>query len=167
MNPSRGVDLSGLADSAGIMASSRGRDTVAPTPLRKVRRCNDFLVTKVMESSCCALFQILSPLAPRRLSFGSRRCLPHLERRTLDHSENQRSKGVIVAGGLSDNGANGRPIIVLHVAPESVDLQFLGNGRHELFRVTEQSCFQSGHPVEFLAAGENTRGIDRIACIPI
>src|ERR1700691_3386450 len=165
MKPSRGVDLSGLADSAGIMASSSGSETVAPTPLRKVRLCNDFLVTNVMRFSCCALLPILTPLAPRRRCFACRRRFPHLERRTLDHSHNQGSKPVIIVGGLFDDGANGRPIVVLHIAPNTIHHQFLRDSGHELFGVTQQSRFQSRHPVEFFAAGENARGIDWVACI--
>src|SRR5882757_8422162 len=105
MKPSLGVDLSGFAESAGIMASSRGSDTVAPTPLRNVRLRKAFLVTNVMRSSCCALLQIVMPLAPRRLRLARRRGLAHLEWRALHYSQNQRRERVIVAGGLPDNGA--------------------------------------------------------------
>src|SRR6185437_15646415 len=128
MKPSLGVNFSGLADSAGIMASSSGSDTVAPTPLRKVRLCNDFLVTNVMEFSCCLRFEIVTPLTPRHLVRSCRGCLPHLERCALNHSPNQRSKGVIVARGLFDNGANSGPIIVLNVAADGVHHQLLGDG---------------------------------------
>src|SRR5450432_2009346 len=135
MKPSRGVGFRGLADSAGIMASSRGNDTVAPTPLREVRLRKAFLVTNVMRSSCCALLQIVVPLAPRRLCLGGRRSLPHLEGRAFNHSQNQPGKGVISASGLLDNGADGRPVVVLHVAPDAIHQQLLGDGGYELFGV--------------------------------
>src|SRR5665213_1540393 len=128
MKPSLGVNFSGLADSAGIMASSRGNATPAPIPFSRVRLRKDFLVTNIMRSSCCALLQILTPLAPRCLFFGCRRSLPHLEWRTLNHSQNQRSKCVIVGGRLFDDGANGRPIVVLHIAPDAIHHQLFGDG---------------------------------------
>src|ERR1700687_791172 len=98
MKPNRGVDFSGLAESAGIMASSRGSDTVAPTPLRNARLGKAFLVTNIMRSSCCALLQIVVPLAPRRLRLAGRRGLAHLEGWALHHSQDQRRECVIVAG---------------------------------------------------------------------
>src|ERR1700678_2339389 len=143
MKPRRGVDFSGLAESAGIMASSKGSDTVAPTPLRNVRLRKAFLVTNIMRLSCCALIEIVQPLAPRRLCFGGRRGLAHLEGHALNYSENQRTKSVIVTSGSLDNGADGRPIIVLHIAADAIHHQLLSDSGYELLGVAEQSRFQS------------------------
>src|SRR5512143_3755481 len=54
MKPARRVGLAAVwasAVPAGIMASSKGRATVAPMPRRKVRRCKCFFVRNMVRQS--------------------------------------------------------------------------------------------------------------------
>src|SRR6187402_2109206 len=125
MNPSRGVDFTELAASAGTIASSSGSDTAAPMPLMNVRRSSFFFERNI--ALPLLLLCLVACLAGRRRARLCL-CLPHLERRALHHAEHQRTELVVVLRRLTDDAADDGKVEVLDVASNGVHQELLGHG---------------------------------------
>src|SRR5579871_2182326 len=113
MKPSRGTGF-GAAESAGTMESSSGSASEALIPRRNVRRCKAFLVTNVIAFlSFCTLIRCLR--------------LAHLKRHTPRHTQDQGGKTIMIAGAISDNRADHRFLVVLHVTARAVHQKLTGH----------------------------------------
>src|SRR5215471_20488194 len=99
MNPSRGVAAAAVFTcgvKAGTIASSKGSDSVAPTPLRNVRRgsarLNTIMLPPVAISSSC----------PERQRRGLGFHLAHSERHAVDDAEDDRVQPIIFSSRSPD-----------------------------------------------------------------
>src|SRR5439155_15600013 len=95
---------SAFAASAGIMASRSGSATVAPAPRRNDRRGIDSFLMNINVS----------------FAIGDSSRPSHSKGRAADDAANERDEPIIVAGGIADNRANRRRIVVFDAAAERV-----------------------------------------------
>src|SRR5262245_61525445 len=105
--PAAAVCASAVA--AGIIASRSGRASVAPAPLRTVRRGMCFFVKNIALST-------MSVSCPDRMPFN--RLHVHLERLALHDRENDRREAVVVAGRLAHDRSDQRHVLILDAPPE-------------------------------------------------
>src|SRR5437879_5051802 len=106
------------------MASRKGSAIVVPSPLRTVRRGNDFVRNAMSLVSFCSV--------ARRL------VLRHQKRGTLRDPENERRPAVILRSRAADDPAHGRLIVVFEPAPQRIGQQLFGNSAGKLLRLIEQ-----------------------------
>src|SRR5277367_720082 len=111
MKPSRGVART-PAYSAGTIASSRGSATLAPIPLKNVRRCSAFFVINIVYITPTTTVKPL--LLFLRLRFT------HPERRRPHHGLNHGRKSIVGRRALPHNGAHHRLIEILGVPANGV-----------------------------------------------
>src|SRR5262245_10827852 len=124
------------AVSAGVMASSMGRASVAPTPRRNVRRGIAYLKTTIANP-------------------------PHSKWCALDDAKNDRRPLLIVHGSLARDLAQGRVVVLFQPATQCIGQQPLGEVFNEHVLFLQQDIAQARRPDELGAVGQGTRGIDR------
>src|SRR5277367_5960526 len=120
MNPSRGFGAAAvlaIAVAAGIMASSSGRPTVTPNPRSTVRRLRCFLVMNMV----CPL-QLGGDVTGRTggLAGSLHGDFVFAEGLTVDDSQHDRGKPVMVLGRIAHDGANRRHVVIIQTATQSV-----------------------------------------------
>src|SRR5882762_577593 len=134
------------------MASSSGRASVTPTPRRNVRRGSaileiniDELLMRQNETGYRTIWNLLAGHlgVRRRLDLRTMR-RPHLERRALHRTQDQRLEFVTAGRTVTDDLPHRRRIIVLEAAAERVDHQLLGDGGRELLGARSHPVPQAG-----------------------
>src|SRR5580698_9775748 len=126
MNPSRGFGAAAvlaMAVAAGIMASSRGRPTLTPSPRSTVRRHRCFLVMNMV----CPL-QPGGGVTERNggLAGSLQGNLVFAKGLAVDDAQHDRGKPVVVLGGITHDGPNGRHVVIVQAATQSVGHQVRG-----------------------------------------
>src|SRR4030095_15843292 len=117
------------APNAGVMASSMGKASVAPTPRRNVRRGIDFLKITIADS-------------------------PHLKWCALDDAKNDCGPFLIVRGSVARDLAKRRVVSVSQATAQLIRQQALGEAFHEQVPFLHQDFAQARRTVELRSVGE-------------
>src|SRR5882672_9964999 len=123
-----------MAVSAGTMASSSGRASVAPTPRRKVRRGRASLAMNIFLLAGAppplGSRRLRGPIAPRRSARLMRLICrlhrlrpPHLKRKTLANSQHDRAHLVVARRGVAHDLPHGGHVVILDAPTERVGQQ--------------------------------------------
>src|SRR6476659_453163 len=101
------------------------------------------------------------------LSPGARGLHAHPERSTLNNTQYQRRKSIVVRSGLADDRADSRHVGVLDRPAQRVGEQSFGRGSHKCIRPAEQRLAEVVRTVKRRTVHELTRRIDRYARIAL
>src|SRR5262249_24599722 len=145
---------------AGIMASSNGRASVTPAPLRNVRRGNCFLEMNML---LAPLPTLLSGQGCGLLHLAISRLLSlqvHLKRLALHDAEHERRETIIRSCTVASDCANERHILVVDAAAERVNQESLSDDLYKLVRVPKQPRPQPRRPIDLRAVEELRRRIN-------
>src|ERR1700733_16324968 len=124
------------ATAAGIIASSNGSATTAPTPRRTVRRDKCFLVRNIMSNPLAhsVRYQHLSHLHVRLGGALTGGYLLHLKSRTRDDTYQDRREAIVVGGRGAHDPSHRRHVVIIERAAERIGHQITGECLHELLR---------------------------------
>src|SRR6266571_8900361 len=145
------VCLNGVA--AGSMDSRKGKAMVTPAPVRNVLRERCFFVMNAMSAASRGVFT--PHLFRSLLNFHL-----FLERLTLNDSKKQRRKLIIILGRSPHDRANGRHVVVLRGASQSISQKFLSRGRDEHLTPRQQRAPEIGDTSQFCAVHELAGSVD-------